>query len=52
LENNNIKLILKDDSQYPIQLKEISHAPLGIYVKGNIDILQRTNNVFLLAVVG
>ncbi len=52
LENHNIKLILKNDPDYPLQLKEISHAPLGIYVKGNIDILQRTTNIFLLAVVG
>jgi len=36
------------DAQYPKLLKEISHPPLVLYLKGNVDIL----NEFLFAIVG
>ncbi len=51
LKQSNISLILINDKEYPSQLKEISHPPLGIYVKGNIDILKQKNDLFL-AVIG
>ncbi|MEI8350255.1 MAG: DNA-processing protein DprA [Candidatus Omnitrophota bacterium] len=36
------------DAHYPKLLKEISHPPLILYIKGNVDIL----NEFLFAIVG
>ncbi|MGB9608806.1 MAG: DNA-processing protein DprA [Minisyncoccia bacterium] len=48
LENNKIKLILKDEEKYPRLLKEIPLAPYGIYVLGNENILNQKT----IAIVG
>lgn len=37
LKNQNIDFLLKEDDHYPKLLKEIPHAPLGLYVKGIIN---------------
>jgi DNA processing protein len=48
LEKLNIQLILKQEKNYPVLLKEIPFAPLGIYVLGNPDILNKK----AIAIVG
>lgn len=48
MEKNNIKIIPIDDEKYPEKLKKIEDAPLWLYAKGNIDIL----NGFSLAIIG
>lgn len=47
LERLKIDLLLLEDSNYPLLLKEISHPPLGIYVRGKLN-----SNKPSLAVVG
>lgn len=42
LEDQKIKLLLLEDQEYPPLLKEIPHPPFGIYVKGEINSLQKT----------
>jgi len=49
LIKNNIKIITIKDPVYPKALKEIYMPPLGLYVKGNIDIFNKGAN---LAVIG
>jgi len=51
LTKYNIRLILKTDKDYPKLLAQISHPPLGIYIKGDISILKEKKNI-PLAIVG
>lgn len=46
---NKINIVSIQDYKYPKQLKEIYDPPTAIYVKGNIDILQKNN---LISIVG
>lgn len=48
IEKANIKLILKNEKDYPPQLKEIPFAPFGIYVLGDPSILKQK----IIAIVG
>jgi DNA processing protein len=48
LEKEKIEAIDIFDATYPALLKEISHPPLVLYAKGNVDVL----NKFLFAIVG
>jgi DNA processing protein len=48
LEKLNIKLILKQEKNYPALLKEIPFAPFGIYVLGNSNIFNHKS----IAIVG
>lgn len=48
LELNKIKLILKEEKEYPRLLKEIPFPPFGIYVLGNLNILNNKS----IAIVG
>ena len=50
LQSNNIELLLQTDEDYPQILKEIHNPPLGIYVKGNKNLLNTTNTY--IAIVG
>jgi len=50
LEQCNIELILQTDVDYPEILKEIPTPPLGIYVKGNKEILKQPS--LFIAMVG
>lgn len=45
----NINILTIKDSKYPKNLKDLNNAPLLIYVKGNIEILNSTASV---AVIG
>ncbi|MCS6789091.1 MAG: DNA-processing protein DprA [Patescibacteria group bacterium] len=49
LKIKNIKLILKQNKEYPKLLKEIPLAPFGIYILGNLDVI---NNNQCIAIVG
>lgn len=40
LKNQNIKVISFKDDNYPIYLKNISHPPVFLYYKGNINLLK------------
>lgn len=48
IEEDNIKLILREEKDYPPQLKEIPLAPFGLYVLGDYKILKQK----IIAVVG
>lgn len=48
LEEHGVRLILKDDPEFPPLLKEIPWPPFGIYVKGNL----RRSQDLRLAIVG
>ncbi len=48
LETSSIELILNSDSKFPALLKEIPHPPFGLYLKGNLEILQKDS----IAIVG
>lgn len=48
IEKEKVKVIDIYDDQYPSLLKEISHPPLVIYIKGNPSILNKT----LFSIVG
>lgn len=41
LQENNIKLITIEDEEYPKNLKQIYDYPISIYVKGNIELLNK-----------
>jgi DNA processing protein len=49
LRKLGIALILKEDLEYPLMLREIPCPPFGIYLKGNIKLLKQSP---LLAIVG
>lgn len=50
LKQSNIELILQTDTAYPDILKEIPNPPLGIYIKGNKQILKQPS--LFIAMVG
>ena len=41
LQENNIKLITIEDEEYPKNLKQIYDYPISIYVKGNMELLNK-----------
>lgn len=47
LDQNDVRLILKDDEQYPKLLREITDPPFGLYMKGSLVFRPPT-----LAIVG
>lgn len=48
-ELKGVKIITKEDKEYPYNLKQIEDCPPILYALGNIDLLQNNN---MLAVVG
>ena len=48
MEKNNIKIINFDDIEYPEKFKVIKDRPVSIYVRGNVDILNKKG----IAIVG
>ena len=46
--SNTIKIITKEDEEYPEQLKAIKKSPEKLYVKGNIALLKKKS----IAIVG
>lgn len=44
----NVDIILKTDPKYPPILKEIYRAPLGLYVKGDIDTFNQGTNIAII----
>lgn len=45
---NNVQIILYDNPKYPNLLKEIYRPPMGLYVKGNIDLLNSGTNLSII----
>ncbi len=43
-----VTLILKDDDEFPTNLREIPYPPFGIYIKGSVDALTKKS----IAIVG
>ncbi len=48
LRKSGISLALKEDSRYPLLLREIPHPPFGIYIKG----MPPENDQLTIAIVG
>ncbi|SES79814.1 DNA-processing protein DprA [Anaerobranca gottschalkii] len=48
-KEKNIKILIKEDPDYPMLLKEIYDPPPIIFCKGNTDLLKNLNNI---AIVG
>lgn len=48
MKKNKIKFITVKDKEYPQRLKQIYDFPIGIYIKGNEEILNDTN----IAIIG
>ncbi|SHJ59374.1 DNA processing protein [Anaerobranca californiensis DSM 14826] len=48
-KEKNIKILIKEDPDYPMLLKEIYDPPLIIFCKGNVELLKNLNNI---AIVG
>lgn len=48
LEKSGVRLILKEENEYPRELREIAWAPFGIYVRGNL----RCDDSVRIAIVG
>lgn len=48
MERSNINIIPISSKKYPKKLKQIEDAPLWLYIKGNVEIL----NQFSLAIIG
>jgi len=52
LETENIKYISWHNAKYPLLLKQISHPPIILFYKGNLNNFFSQQNYFALAVVG
>ena len=48
LQNDKSKFITILDSEYPISLKKISRPPYVIYYQGNIKLLNKHQNIYML----
>lgn len=52
LEKKQVDFLTLSDSRYPELLKQISKPPFVLYMRGNIDLLQRNGHAACIAVVG
>lgn len=51
LYKEGVSYVTMLDNLYPTQLRALSHPPIGLFLKGNVDIL-RDSQILMLGVVG